>query len=799
MRQSLEEGQFPAKAGQTGAFSQPGSGSGFGAGDIRFSHFVLHWGAGPVLVLEDNFARVFGVEPPACAAGEGVPVDALLCSKNHASVADEIARQVVIYGRFALDCEFKGSDGAAARGTVRLSGQVLARDGGPREGFGSLLCLRPDDGSVRKLSDHEVYAAVLDNDGANLLWTVDAQGRPTFVSASWWSYIGQPPRDMAMFDWTAGIHPDDKLACVTKCLKALNDPQPFQCWFRLRRHDGVYRWILASWTPWYSRSGAYMGFTIIGTDITERKENETRIRETNEKLSLFLNHAPVAIAVFDLNMRYVAVSERWKSDYRLDGRDLIGLSHYDLFEGLPEKWRELHRRCLAGEVIRCSEDSFVFHGRREWVRYELYPWWQDDEVRGAILCSEFITAQKRLRDEVTAHRDNLAQMVEAQTLALRRESEKKQLLYDIISSGNTAGDLETAMVAGLDAICAYTGWAAGRCRLAADETGEGDGGDIWSTRAASATRLPALSIPVVADERQVATLEFYCREPVEPDAALSELFSHLTLQIGYLIDRFGKEKALRTAKTLAEDSSRAKSDFLSNMSHELRTPLHAILNYAGMGVKRLQGAAQAEDGGKVIKYLENIQSAGGRLLELLNNLLDLAKLESGKMTYDMKPGDIMAAVNYTLTEVESLMREKNLDMAVSCKVAPTVASFDHQRLVQVVVNLVSNAIRFSPAGGRLVMTIDGRIEESRPYIVVSLADDGPGIPPDELEKIFSSFTQSSLSRQGAGGTGLGLAICREIVAEHGGRIWAENACDGGAVFTFTIPALVLPKHQAVAA
>ncbi|WP_028536056.1 ATP-binding protein [Paludibacterium yongneupense] len=245
------------------------------------------------------------------------------------------------------------------------------------------------------------------------------------------------------------------------------------------------------------------------------------------------------------------------------------------------------------------------------------------------------------------------------------------------------------------------------------------------------------------------------------------------------------QDALRTAKELAEETSRAKTEFLANMSHELRTPMHAILGFAEMGYTR-SGQVTPE---KVRHYFARIQSSGGRLLSLLNDLLDLAKMEVGRMDYHFEDVDLALSLDEACEELNPLAEARGLTVTHHCEPAPMRASADPVRIGQVLRNLLSNAIKFSPPGSEVEirMWLEQRRAPSCDQIRFSIRDWGPGIPPSELETIFDKFIQSSSTKTGAGGTGLGLAICREIVRAHAGEIRAENAAEGGAIFSFTIP------------
>jgi len=237
----------------------------------------------------------------------------------------------------------------------------------------------------------------------------------------------------------------------------------------------------------------------------------------------------------------------------------------------------------------------------------------------------------------------------------------------------------------------------------------------------------------------------------------------------------------------AETANQTKSEFLANMSHELRTPLHSILSFASFGIKKY-AISKPE---KLLDYFNRIKQSGKTLLELLNDLLDLAKLESGKVDFSFKPTDLVTLIRSVTDEFVTLLSERDLNIKHEVDQFDGQISIDPDKIKQVLRNLLNNAIKFSPKGG----IIDIVVCSLKNSVKVSVCDHGPGIPHNELKTVFDKFVQSSKTKTGAGGTGLGLAICHEIISAHKGRVWAENRLRGGAIFSFEIPLNLLYVHK----
>jgi signal transduction histidine kinase len=247
-----------------------------------------------------------------------------------------------------------------------------------------------------------------------------------------------------------------------------------------------------------------------------------------------------------------------------------------------------------------------------------------------------------------------------------------------------------------------------------------------------------------------------------------------------------RTRELEAAKEEAESANQAKSVFLANISHELRNPMHQILSYSKYGIEKIDSSKQ-----KLQHYFCQTKRAADRLMLLLNDLLDLSKMEAGKKAYNMKRCDIYHIIDETAAEFKTSLEEAKLSLNIVKPTFETITACDDYTIGQVMCNLISNAVRYSHEG----IAIDVKSEKCQipignvmtDVVKVCVYDRGIGIPENELESVFEKFTQSSRTQTGAGGTGLGLAICHEIIKAHKGKIWAENNSEGGASLFFALP------------
>jgi signal transduction histidine kinase len=228
-----------------------------------------------------------------------------------------------------------------------------------------------------------------------------------------------------------------------------------------------------------------------------------------------------------------------------------------------------------------------------------------------------------------------------------------------------------------------------------------------------------------------------------------------------------------------EAASRHKSEFLANMSHELRTPLNAIIGFSQVLRQRLFGEVNA----KQEEYLDDILSSGNHLLSLINDVLDLSKVEAGQVKLVVATFSLREALERGVVMVREPATKGGVQLSIEHAPDVNLVDGDERRLRQVVFNLLSNAVKFTPEGGSIVLAsarADGEVQ-------VSVRDTGPGIGPEDHQRIFEEFQQTDAGADQREGTGLGLALSKRLIELHGGRIWVESELGHGSRFVFTLP------------
>jgi signal transduction histidine kinase len=303
--------------------------------------------------------------------------------------------------------------------------------------------------------------------------------------------------------------------------------------------------------------------------------------------------------------------------------------------------------------------------------------------------------------------------------------------------------------------------------------------DARGPQQSSGTRT-TLAVPLMRESEAFGAI-LMLRKDVRPftekQIALVRTFAY---QAAIGIENVRLFKEIQNTSRQLEAANRHKSEFLANMSHELRTPLNAVIGFSDLLLERMFGEMNA----KQENYMKNIQASGKHLLSLINDILDLSKIEAGRMELEVSSVHIPSALQNAMMLIRERAQRQNI--ALSCNVDPKVAeiSADERKFKQVMLNLLSNAVKFTPEGGRV--DVDARLLNG--HLEVSVKDTGVGIAKENQQAVFEEFRQ--VGQRGSAkqeGTGLGLALTRRFVELHGGTIRLESELGKGSTFTFTIP------------
>jgi GAF domain-containing protein len=288
-----------------------------------------------------------------------------------------------------------------------------------------------------------------------------------------------------------------------------------------------------------------------------------------------------------------------------------------------------------------------------------------------------------------------------------------------------------------------------------------------------------LAVPMLREGRLIGCLVVTRNHPGEFPVEAIDLLRTFSTQSALAIQNARLFHEIEVKSRQLEVASQHKSEFLANMSHELRTPLNAIIGFSEVLVDRMFGEVNE----KQEEYLKDIHASGQHLLSLINDILDLSKIEAGRMELELAAFDLPTAIDNALTLVRERAGRRGITLGCELDERVGMIPGDERKVKQVLLNILSNALKFTPEGGR----IDVRAALKEGTVEISVTDTGVGIAPEDQEAIFEEFRQVGASDKKVEGTGLGLALSRKFVELHGGRIWVKSEVGQGSTFTFTIP------------
>jgi PAS domain S-box-containing protein len=518
-------------------------------------------------------------------------------------------------------------------------------------------------------------------------------------------------------------------------------------------------------------------FTAILRDITERQRAEDALQESEERLRLFIEHAPAALAMFDREMRYLQVSRRWLADYGLGDRDVRGVSHYEIFPEVPARWKEAHRRGLAGEVLREESDRFErADGTLQWICWEIRPWYETSgEIGGIVIFAEDITERKQAE------------------AALRESEERLQKVTEGMTEGLVISDMNGELVHWNPAAIEMHGFTdpeVWRRQLPEMK-------DIFELSTLDGTLVPFEQWPFPRIYRGERLREYELRVR-RIDRDWERVFSYggtlvqdsQGTQIAFctIADITERKRAEEESRLLNRDLERRVAQrtaelqaanqelesFSYSVAHDLRAPLRAVDGFSD---------AVLEDYGPQLpeqarEYLETIRRGAQRMGALIDDLLAFSRLTRQSIT--KQPVDMESLVRGVLADVVPEAATGKIQIVDGNLPA---AHGDPALLRQVWANLLSNAVKYSRHAQQARIEVGSLTEGKKDIYYVR--DNGAGFDMKYADKLFGVFQRLHRGDEFEG-TGIGLAIVQRVIHRHGGRVWAEAKVNEGATFYFTL-------------
>lgn len=732
---------------------------------------------GVMALYDDESSRQFrGVADRALSTGDGF--DLVL----KASGSDE--RYVNARGHARRDAEGRI---CGLYGTVRdVTAQVL---------------------SDRSRSESEERYRQLADSIPTMTWLSGPDTGCTDFNKAWLEFRGRSLEEELGDGWAEGLHPEDRELCLARYRTAFDARSPYAATYRLRRHDGAYRWIEARGAARFSTTGNFLGYAGGCIDITDLKESQQRLRESERFLERAGEVAGVGGWELDLTTQRVHWTAQTCRIHEVPVGYCPPLDEAVAFyapAARPVIQKAIEVAIATGESWDLELPLETATGRSIWVRavgqveyadgrpLRLYGAFQDI-TRRKIAESEAVRASALIRGVLDAAAEFSIIAVDPQGLITVFNRGSERLLG---YSGREMIGKHTPEVIHLKPeieargaqLSRELGYAVEGFRVFV-EMAERAGSEQreWTYVRKDGSQFPVLltvNVVLTGRDEVVGYLGIAQDISARKQAEESQLATNRRLEEA---NRRAEEMAVK-----AKEASRLKSEFLANMSHEIRTPMTAILGYAELLADEENTPLEREER---LDYISTIRRNGEHLLTLINDILDVSKIEAGKMTIEQVAMQPMRL----LEDVRELMlvkaQAKGISFEVNCREElPATIESDPVRLKQILVNLVSNAIKFTELG-RVNVTAGFEPAGPRgPSIRFDVEDTGIGMNADQLDLLFEAFQQAdSTTTRKFGGTGLGLRISRRLAELMGGDITVRSEPGSGSIFTVRIAA-VLPQE-----
>lgn len=588
---------------------------------------------------------------------------------------------------------------------------------------------------TRSLAESEAQRDQMFELSQDLIITVDREGRFVFVSSAARLVLGREPSEMMGSPYLSFVHPDDRAVAKTSADEAFRGGRVAAIDIRFLKGDGSVAWLSWNLQALPGPAGVLFG---VGRDVSKQRESERAVEHLRRQNEMILSSAGEGIYGLDSEGRTTFVNPAAARMIGWDIEELIGqpqhaVLHHSKRDGTPYPLEEcpIYASIKDGAVHRVDNEVFWRKDGTSFpVEYVSTPIRDErGELSGAVVTFQDITERKRAEEQIGV----LARFPDENPNPVMRIGGDGVLQYANVPS---APLLEHFGCEVGHAVPAF-------CRLLIEEA------------LASST---------------VQEVEVDCGDQV-----FSCVFSPV-VDAGY-VNFYARDITER------KEIEKMKDEFISVVSHELRTPVTSIRGYLELLAEDEKDTLDEEQRG----FLEVAMRNTHRLEILVNDLLDISRLEAGRLEIAHESFDICELIAEVIAQVKPEMTGKEMKLTTSELATPVLAWGDPGRVAQILTNLISNAIKYSYPRTNIEIGIEA-VEDGDGILQVDVADQGPGIPAEEIENVFQRFHRiDSTSTRSTTGTGLGLAISKALVELHGGRIWVESEIGKGSTFSFSLP------------
>lgn len=635
---------------------------------------------------------------------------------------------------------------------------------------GRLLCISRDVTEIRHavqaMRESEDRFLTLANHMAQFAWMADDRGDIFWFNRRWFEFTGTTPEQMRGQGWKQVLHPDHAGRVVDKLTRCLEQGEVWEDTFPLRAKDGRYRWFLSRAVPIRDEQGSVTRWFGTNTDVTELLSARQALARAHAQLKAVVETAAEAIVTFDDQGRIQSSNSAVEQIFGIPPSDVVGRALSQLIPHCAD--------LLVRDVGKAPGES----GRGTLCK--------DREVAGRRGDGRLVPLEVSISETVVGNQTIYTGIM--RDITARKQTESVLRVRTRVMDFATNGIFVTDALAGRAPIVyvnpafeELTGYAAEEvlgkdCSIL--QGPDTDPVDVQALKTALARREECHVISLNYRKDGSRFWNDLHLSPVVDDTG------EVTHFVGVMSDVTGRiryERRLREAHELAAAANRAKSEFLANMSHEIRTPLTALLGCADSLYRQL-------DQDEPRSLARMIRNQGQLLLGILNDVLDLSKIEAGKLEIRLEPCEITRVIG----DVHSLMHAQAAERGIELRTSylsriPRHVQTDPLRLKQILLNLTSNAIKFTEEG-TVEIQVSLRIRDQGAMLQIAVIDTGIGIPSDRLDAIFEAFSQEKNPLSGkVGGTGLGLTICQKLVQMLGGHISVTSTLGAGSRFIVELP------------